>query len=134
MDHFRQSNLRKTRQDPCTFSLSQCTRWLRGVRIPWGRSRLISSVERSRRRERVVGPPLCACFPSLDRCSEELYSGVICYPTLDRRKVEFSGLWSRRRAGCADGSHEGNRGLVADGPVRSILVIGPGFMRLGAGD
>jgi hypothetical protein len=25
MDHFRQSNLRKTRQDPCTFSLSQCT-------------------------------------------------------------------------------------------------------------
>ena len=26
MDHFRQSNLRKTRQDPCTFSLSQCTR------------------------------------------------------------------------------------------------------------
>jgi hypothetical protein len=30
---------------------------------------------------------------------------------------------SRRRAGCAGGSHEGNRGLVADGPVRPILVV-----------
>ncbi|HEY3618099.1 MAG TPA: hypothetical protein VGK96_14910, partial [Candidatus Sulfotelmatobacter sp.] len=26
MDHFRQSDLRKTRSDPCIFSLSQCTR------------------------------------------------------------------------------------------------------------
>jgi hypothetical protein len=26
MDHFRQSDLRKTRPDPCTFCLSQCTR------------------------------------------------------------------------------------------------------------
>jgi hypothetical protein len=25
MDHFRQSDLRKTRPDPCTFCLSQCT-------------------------------------------------------------------------------------------------------------
>jgi hypothetical protein len=26
MDHFRQSDLRKTRSDPCIFCLSQCTR------------------------------------------------------------------------------------------------------------
>jgi hypothetical protein len=44
-------------------------------------------------------------------------------PTLDRRKVEFSGLMSRRRAGCAGGSHEGNRGLVADRPMRPNLVV-----------
>ena len=30
---------------------------------------------------------------------------------------------SRRRAGCAGGSLEGNRGLVADCPMRSILVV-----------
>ena len=30
---------------------------------------------------------------------------------------------SRRRAGCAGGSYEGNRGLVADCPSRSILVV-----------
>jgi hypothetical protein len=50
-------------------------------------------------------------------------AGLICYPSLDRRKVEFSGLLSRRQAGCAGGSDEGNRGLVADCPVRSILVV-----------
>ena len=30
---------------------------------------------------------------------------------------------SRRRAGCADGSHEGNRGLVADGAMRPVFVV-----------
>jgi hypothetical protein len=30
---------------------------------------------------------------------------------------------SRRQAGCAGGCHEGNRGLVAEGPVRSIPVM-----------
>ena len=44
-------------------------------------------------------------------------------PLLDRRKVEFSGLMSRRRAGCAGGSYEGNRGLVADRPMRPNLVV-----------
>ena len=32
-------------------------------------------------------------------------------------------LLSRRWAGRAGGSHEANRGLVADGPVRPILVV-----------
>ena len=50
-------------------------------------------------------------------------AGLVCSPTLDRRKVEFSGLLSRRRAGCAGGSHEGNRGLVADCPMRPNLVV-----------
>ena len=42
---------------------------------------------------------------------------------MDRRKVEFSGLWSRRRAGCAGGNHEGSRGLVADGAMRPVFVV-----------
>jgi hypothetical protein len=36
MDHFRQSDLRKTRSDPCIFCLSQCTSnglLLRGERV-----------------------------------------------------------------------------------------------------
>jgi hypothetical protein len=34
MDHFRQSDLRKTRPDPCTFCLSQCTS--RSWTVSWG--------------------------------------------------------------------------------------------------
>jgi hypothetical protein len=48
---------------------------------------------------------------------------MIRSPLLDRRKVEFSGLMSRRRAGCAGGSYEGSRGLVADRPMRPDLVV-----------
>src|SRR6202158_6555370 len=63
------------------------------------------------------------CSPTLDRRKVEFSGLMVCSPTLDRRKVEFSGLMSRRRAGCAGGSYEGNRGLVANRPMRPKLVI-----------
>jgi hypothetical protein len=48
---------------------------------------------------------------------------VVRSPLLDRRDGRVFRPFSRRRAGCAGGSHEGNRGLVADGLVRPILVV-----------
>ena len=32
------------------------------------------------------------CYPTLDRRKVEFSGLLVCYPTLDRRKVEFSGL------------------------------------------
>jgi hypothetical protein len=71
-----------------------------------------SKLEACRRRHQPLSRPLTATEIFLHG---DLESGLemVRSRSLDRRKVEFSDLWSRRRAERAGVSHEGNRGLVA---------------------